>query len=305
MKLNLPLPVTPENLWFMAKVGVQRFRISHSANPRPSSAPYLSGDTFRSLAQHYFEPDSLQTFLPRNVKDNDCVFVSLPLAEEFLTKIHPLITARYTLLLHNGDTACDKHLTSLIDEKIERVYSQNVVTKHSKVTPIPIGLENITYYNHGVPQVFEQLQAQQSVVEKRMKIVYGFSLHTNPTQRVPALEYIQAHDQGVAIPGRLNATKYLHFLSQHAFVLSPPGNGEDCIRTWEALYLGVIPIVKRSVGMEYFVSLGLPIWMVDGWSELDSYTEEKLHKRYVQLWQKADLSALYFPFWSHKIKNKS
>jgi hypothetical protein len=30
------------------------------------------------------------------------------------------------------------------------------------------------------------------------------------------------------------------------FVLSPPGNGNDCHRTWEALYLGAIPIVQAG-----------------------------------------------------------
>ena len=34
--------------------------------------------------------------------------------------------------------------------------------------------------------------------------------------------------------------------SKYAFVLSPRGRGLDCHRTWEALCLGCIPIVKKS-----------------------------------------------------------
>jgi hypothetical protein len=39
---------------------------------------------------------------------------------------------------------------------------------------------------------------------------------------------------------------YLINLKKHKFVVSPPGNGIDCHRNWEAIYLGCIPIVLNS-----------------------------------------------------------
>ena len=42
-------------------------------------------------------------------------------------------------------------------------------------------------------------------------------------------------------------------LSSYKFALSPEGNGIDCHRTWECLYLGVIPIVKKSVALSFFL----------------------------------------------------
>jgi hypothetical protein len=44
-------------------------------------------------------------------------------------------------------------------------------------------------------------------------------------------------------PDRMN---YLSVLGQCAFTISAPGNGWDCYRTWEALYMGSIPILLRS-----------------------------------------------------------
>jgi hypothetical protein len=35
-------------------------------------------------------------------------------------------------------------------------------------------------------------------------------------------------------------------MCKYSFVLSPFGNGYDCHRTWEALLLGCIPIMKKS-----------------------------------------------------------
>jgi hypothetical protein len=49
-------------------------------------------------------------------------------------------------------------------------------------------------------------------------------------------------------------------------VLSPHGNGLDCHRTWEALALGCIPIVKSS-GVDPLFE-GLPVWIVHEWSEV-------------------------------------
>lgn len=59
------------------------------------------------------------------------------------------------------------------------------------------------------------------------------------------------------------------------FVFSPRGNGIDCHRTCEALYLGAIPIVKTS-----FLDLiyeGLPVLIVQNWDEVD---EDFLKKAY-------------------------
>ena len=55
-------------------------------------------------------------------------------------------------------------------------------------------------------------------------------------------------------------------MSEFAFVVSPFGHGFDCIRTFEALCLGCIVIMKRS-----FLDViyeGLPVLLVDEWSDV-------------------------------------
>jgi hypothetical protein len=61
---------------------------------------------------------------------------------------------------------------------------------------------------------------------------------------------------------------------QHAFVISPHGNGLDCHRTWEALCLGCIPIVKTS-GIDSLFD-DLPVWIVCEWTEV---TEENMREK--------------------------
>jgi Exostosin family len=65
---------------------------------------------------------------------------------------------------------------------------------------------------------------------------------------------------------------YYSQLASHRFSLSPEGNGVDCYRTWESLYLGAIPIVMVSPTMTTFKDL--PILFTEDYSELsEEYLE--------------------------------
>lgn len=50
-------------------------------------------------------------------------------------------------------------------------------------------------------------------------------------------------------------------VAKSKFVLSPPGFGEDCYRTWEAVLLGAVPIVRRSPLQQLYD--GAPVVVVD------------------------------------------
>ena len=60
--------------------------------------------------------------------------------------------------------------------------------------------------------------------------------------------------------------EYRKALSESKFVLSPAGNGYDCHRTWEAMYLGAIPILRRANWP--FTNKSLPVLLVDEWDDL-------------------------------------
>jgi hypothetical protein len=80
---------------------------------------------------------------------------------------------------------------------------------------------------------------------------------------------------------RRGAEDLLRYYAQtvrHRFVLSPPGHGLDCYRTWEALYLGAIPVAVDSAAMSAFK--GLPILFVDDYGEL---SEEYLERCWRQM----------------------
>lgn len=65
---------------------------------------------------------------------------------------------------------------------------------------------------------------------------------------------------------RLSARKYLMMLGQHKFAISPRGNGLDAHRTWEALLVGTIPIVRESALVPLYSQL--PILVVKSWEQV-------------------------------------
>lgn len=46
--------------------------------------------------------------------------------------------------------------------------------------------------------------------------------------------------------------EYLTDIAEHQFILSPPGNGIDCYRNLESIYLGSIPIVQATAATDQF-----------------------------------------------------
>ena len=109
---------------------------------RLSSDPFISGDSFRKLAQ--FWVDELQIpFDPKKVKNGDIIFVKADLCDYFFSVLHPEISSQYILISHNSDVSVPgKHGKVLDDEKLIAWFGQNITLEHPKLIPIPIGLAN-------------------------------------------------------------------------------------------------------------------------------------------------------------------
>ena len=71
---------------------------------------------------------------------------------------------------------------------------------------------------------------------------------------------------------------YLQKLSQYKYAICPPGNGIDCHRLWECLYLGVIPILLRSIFSEK-ISKSFQVVLLDDW---DDFNAQELLEKYTK-----------------------
>jgi len=86
---------------------------------------------------------------------------------------------------------------------------------------------------------------------------------------------------------------------QSQFVLSPLGAGFDCHRTWEALLLGCIPIVKAAKMNDLFE--GLPVVAVNHWQEINPTFLENTAQEIVR--KTFNLEKLSMRYWQSQIKS--
>lgn len=288
------------NLLFRAYRIIGRILIKYSSNPRPSSYPYITGDGFRNFADHIYD-DICKDFNQDNVKDKDVVFVGDNRIKSFLTEIHPKIKHSYVLVTHNGDEVIDQEAFKLADDTILKWYGINVLISNPKVIPIPLGIENKHYYVLGITSIFNKVIKKGSF--KKNRIFYGFTVINNISERQPALDVLKTNSLAETFSRWFNFYDYLHLLSTYKFVASPPGSCVEGHRTWDALYIGVVPIVKSSVTIDYFERIGLPLWSVKDWHELDNLSEKDLKNKFESIKKSSNQSPLYMDYWIDKIRN--
>jgi hypothetical protein len=265
---------------------------------RPSSEPYVSGDSFRHIADHVVEKGS-QTD-PSRIRSAEVVFVQSSEIGRFLASILPDIVAPFVLITHNGDLNIDQTFSTLAaDARLLRWFAQNALFRHPKLTAIPIGLENRFLHCNGVVGDFNRLADRTA--HKKNRILYGFTVGNNPKERIPAQDALLASPLADAVP-RLNSRAYRGLLERYGFVASPPGNGIDCHRTWEALYLGVVPILKKSPFYDHFP--GLPALFVNDWAEILDWDEAYLSQSRDFLSSRIEsCSFLRFDYWLNLLRH--
>jgi hypothetical protein len=85
------------------------------------------------------------------------------------------------------------------------------------------------------------------------------------------------------------------------FNASPEGNGIDCHRTWESLYLGTVPVVEKNLSTEYWQSIGVPLFLIKSWNDVKNLKSEQLIKEYKELENKLGSEVIYMKYWMEKI----
>lgn len=271
--------------------------LNKRANPinRKSSYPYITGDTFRSICDFIIDEERIP-FNPELVKDGDIVFLNADYMDFFFSQIHDRIKACYILLTHNSDVRIPgKYIKYLDDEKLITWFGQNVGYVHPKLVPIPIGMAN-AYLPHGNTTVVDRIKQTDN---KTILLYLNVLVTTNASERNAMYHYFKAKSFCTVSPVK-SFHLYLNDLAHSKFVLSPPGNGYDCHRTWESLYMGTFPIVKSSVAMDSLYE-GLPVIIISDWK---SITKEFLEETYQTMLKKEyNLTKLYADYWIGMIKD--
>jgi len=195
-------------------------------------------------------------------------------------------------------------LNFINNDKIVHWFSQNCTVDHSKITRMPIGLD---YHSNKESLPLEQ-EKMLTEIKNNAKPFYERINKCYMNFKPPPDYYRYKYDRDEAlrdIPDKIsikekdNQDRDICWQNQtkYAFVVSPYGHGLDCHRTWEALILGCIPII-RSSGLDPLFD-GLPVLFVNDWNEI---TQDLLLKTIEKIKNtNFDYNKLKLNYWVTKI----
>ena len=285
------------NYVFIQLLSIAMSKLNIALKRRPSSKPYLSGDTFRKLAKHKFEKTNPFIDID-SISEGDIIFCESDIFDQLL-KILKQTKLRVRVILGNSDqNFYSNSVENFESENISMVFAQNMFEQIPNFAPFPIGLENAWRFKHGIKLSFNLRRIFKP--KKLFRVMWSFRF-TNKSERMAASIQLSECESADFL-GDLTMGKHQKALARYAFVASPPGNGLDTHRTWEAMYLNCVPIVKRSFMAEELERLGLPIWVVDSYEELKKYDEGALKAKYLEFEPKFKSDALWFDYWKDLIE---
>lgn len=202
------------------------------------------------------------TKLPPEVQNAKKIFVNTWTLNKFFKYIFPLLENEYVFISHNSDISFDNKCEHFLnDKRVIKWYSQNIGINHPKLFSIPIGLGN-QQYPHGNISLLNSIILRNHTKDN---LVYkNFSIDTNQSER-RVVDVITAKNN-INMYASVPQNIYFEHLARSKFVINPKGNGPDCHRVWECLYLGAIPILVEHISFSQFKHL--PILFIQDWNDV-------------------------------------
>lgn len=252
--------------------------------------------------------------------DGMSIFIISDLLEFFVQEILDKITNKFILVTGMSIKTCPvealkkSSFFKLINNSnlIKWCSQNNVIQHYPGIIQIPLGLDYHAVYNDPLKwknivdgdSPFEQEKYLIDVVnnskpfyERIPKIYVNFDINADRFgQRKQCLKDIpsnllQMYQQ------KLKRTQTWINTSKYAFTLSPYGQGMDCHRTWEALILGSIPIIKSKEFVKIFQDL--PVLIVNDWKEINQQLLDDTIDRFKTM--NFNYDKLTLQYWENKV----
>lgn len=232
----------------------------------------------------------------KDISSGDIVYVISSALKDWFIKIYPdLLESQKKIILVTGDSVKSSPINSLgISEKkfielkkqkiIYHWFCQNIdVSVSDYVTPIPLGIDFHTihqkrywreYKTHYVLQdlFLNKISFKRFTDFYKRKYSLFCDIHHNlensHKDRRIAYEKTLNLDNVNFLKEKVSRNNFWKKMRNAKFIISPRGFGLDCHRTWEALALGVVPIIKTSKLDNLFVNL--PVLIVNSYSEINN-----------------------------------
>lgn len=274
----------------------------HSILQQLRTDDFICGRAFAGLCD---------TVFPLICSDKRFLFCKTDYLRQCFCRLVSRRNCNFVLVVHDSDYPVDSAAMSGCPFNVRRVYALNAACSHSKLQGIPLGLTNFPHISGsriGDPAVLAEVinKVKAGFHSRRLVVTGGWSMLTNKLARHSAYTISKKWPEVTVLPCGdtpdrhvIERRTWLEQLASHYYVVSPPGNGVDCCRHWEAMYVGTIPIVLRSKTLSFFSDL--PMLQVNSYAdvtiELLRSSLPEMHRRFAEAGHK-----LYMSYWKKMIR---
>ena len=272
---------------YVCSRGLLKSCVFHSANP---------------MSSWCYDFEHLNSMINgTDMRDGMSIYVCSDMVPHFIDNILPRISNTFFLVSGDSDATVfggiidiwgnnprpielEQCLRLANHPNLLKWFSQNCIIIHDKIEQMPIGLDYHTIANDpNKPWRGENEGTspsdQESILngiknngkpfyDRIHKIFVNFSVNLNNEndERTRAIKNISSDILHLDLDFTVRSNVWKKAI-EYAFVLSPFGAGPDCHRTWEALCLGCIPIVKSMGSNKMYEDL--PVLIINEWNEVN------------------------------------
>jgi len=244
---------------------------------------------------YVFSPSKTDVKIPDELKYAKIIFTYPHILDYFFNYVYPQIEGPFTLITHNSDVGITSNFYPYLNSsKIKKWFCQNKYTSHPKLFSVPIGIAN-SQWPHGDLNALKQIMELN--LQKNNLVFKSFDCSTNTPVRLKVNAETEAN--GILMAQPASFTEYIKKLKQSYFCIAPPGNGVDCHRIWECLYLECVPVIyNHPYTFKEFNDL--PILQVDSYSQInENFLKSKITDFFP--FSKFNLEQLDLEYWYKKI----
>ena len=213
---------------------------------------------------------------------------------------HP--QSKYSIVLTRTDHSVSSDITRIIPKNV-KLFCHNLTSVHHRSHALPYGVKLNRHHKDWIgrfhhPKDYDFDNRKLLYCNFSLRKHKGYELRNRIYRKLKKHDWITFAHMGAFMRYKISQSQYHNDLLNHKFTWSPRGNGIDCYRTWEALYLKSIPIVQKHKYWRHFTDL--PILVIDSYDQISpSFLEEK----YREMSEKTfDISKLNLLFWQQKIR---
>ena len=252
---------------------------------------FINAANYENICDYSIIPPDGKFFTPEILERDAIIFCKTDFIDYLFNNLK-YSNRNYVIITHHSDYPIDTFRFSSKPKNVKMWFAINVTHKDDSLVCIPLGVKTHEGSYLEEKYMTKWLISQIRKLRENSKefLVYCNWTDTNP-YRNSIIEKLRYNNIEYKHESNLTFDVYATNMSKCKFVISPPGNGIDCHRTWEALYMGCIPVVIKDNIYKNWSEL--PILQVNDYSELTnellkefSLREFKYDKLYMNYWKK-------------------